>query len=280
MLGLAEQVGGDPRRVAGAVCQHENFRRACDHINADLTEHLPLCRGHVDIAGADDLIHGGDAFGAVGKGCHGLCAARFKNQINARNDGGGQNRGVHLAVPPRGGRHDDLPDARDLGGNDVHQHGGRVRRRAARHVDARALDGGVLLPQHDAGLVVDHKVFVQLLLMEVADVLGGHLQRRDELGIGLFQLGKGFLNFGLADPHVGQLGVVEFGGVLDQGGVAAGADVRNNRIDGGLHVGLGADVTVQNFLGAYLIKVIQTDHFARASFILFSSSVSWAYLNL
>ena len=280
MLGLAEQVGGDPRGVAGAVCQHENFRRACDHINADLAEHLPLCRGHVDIAGADDLIHGGDAFGAVGKGCHSLCAARFKNQINARNDGGGQNRGVHLAVPSRGGRHDDLPDARDLGGNDVHQHGGRVRRRAARHVDARALDGGVLLPQHDAGLVIDHKVFVQLLLMEVADVLGGHLQRRDELGIGLFQLGKGFLNFGLADPHVGQLGVVEFGGVLDQGGVAAGADIRNNRIDGGLHVGLGADVTVQNFLGAYLIKVIQTDHFARASFILFSSSVSWAYLNL
>ena len=74
--------------------------------------------------------------------------------------------------------------------------------------------------------------------------------------------------------------MVEFGGVLDQGVVAAGADVRNNRIDGGLHVGLGADVTVQNFLGAYLIKVIQTDHFARASFILFSSSVSWAYLNL
>ena len=116
--------------------------------------------------------------------------------------------------------------------------------------------------------------------MEVADVLGGHLQRRDELGIGLFQLGKGFLNFGLADPHVGQLGVVEFGGVLNQGVVAAGANVRNNRIDGGLHVGLSADVTVQNFLGAYLIKVIQTDHFARASFILFSSSVSWAYLNL
>ena len=280
MLGLAEQVGGDPRGVAAAVGQHEDFRRACDHINADLAEHLPLCRGHVDIAGADDLIHGGDAFGAVGKGCHSLCAARFKNQINARNDGGGQNRGVHLAVPSRGGRHDDLPDARDLGGNDVHQHGGRVRRRAARHVDARALDGGVLLPQHDAGLVVDHKVFVHLLLMEVADVLGGHFQRRDELGIGLFQLGKGFLNFGLADPHVGQLGVVEFGGVLDQGGVAAGADVRNNRIDGGLHVGLGADVTVQNFFGAYLIKVIQTDHFARASFILFSSSVSWAYLNL
>ena len=280
MLGLAEQVGGDPCGVAGAVCQHENFRRACNHINADLAEHLPLCRGHVDIAGADDLIHGGDALGAVGKGCHGLCAARFKNQINARNDGGGQNRGVHLAVPSRGGRHDDLPDARDLGGDDIHQHGGRVRRRAARHVDARALDGGVLLPQHDAGLVVDHKVFVQLLLVEMADVLGGHLQRRDELGIGLFQLGKGFLNFGLADPHVGQLGVVEFGGVLDQGGVAAGADVRNNRIDGGLHVGLGADVTVQNFLGAYLIKVIQTDHFARASFILFSSSVSWAYLNL
>ena len=54
----------------------------------------------------------------------------------------------------------------------------------------------------------------------------------------------------------------------------------NDRVLRNIVVGLGADVTVQNFLGAYLIKVIQTDHFARASFILFSSSVSWAYLNL
>lgn len=122
--------------------------------------------------------------------------------------------------------------------------------------------------------------FVQLLLVEVADVLSGHLQRCDELRVGLFQLGKGLVNLLLADADVGQLGVVELGGVLDQSGITSGADIRDDGVDGGFHVGFGADITVQNFLGAYLIKVIQTDHFARASFILFSSSVSWAYLNL
>ena len=116
--------------------------------------------------------------------------------------------------------------------------------------------------------------------MEVADVLGGHLQRGDELRVGLVQLGKGFINLRLADADIGQIGMVKLGRVVNQCGVAAGADVRNDGVDGGLHIGLGADVAVQDFLGAYLIKVIQTNHFARASFILLSSSVSWAYLNL
>ena len=171
-------------------------------------------------------------------------------------------------------------DARDLGGDNIHQNGRGVGSRAARHIDAGALDGGVLLPQHDAGGVVDYEIFVQLLLMEAANIPGGHLQGRDKLRVCLFQLGKGLVNLLLADADVGQFGVVELGGVLDQSGITSGADIRDDGVDGGFHVGFGADITVQNFLGAYLIKVIQTDHFARASFILFSSSVSWAYLNL
>ena len=280
MLGLAQQVGGYPCGVAAAVCQHQNLGRAGNHINANLAENLALCRCNVDISGADNLVHGGHALGAVGKGGHGLCAAGFENQVNARNDSRGQNGGVHLAIAARGGGHNNLLDARDLGGNHVHQHGGGVGRRAAGHINARPLDGGVLLPQHNAGLVIDNKILMELLLMEVADVLGGHLQRGDELRVGLVQLGKGFINLRLADADIGQIGMVKLGRVVNQCGVAAGADVRNDGVDGGLHIGLGADVAVQDFLGAYLIKVIQTNHFARASFILLSSSVSWAYLNL
>ena len=63
-------------------------------------------------------------------------------------------------------------------------------------------------------------------------------------------------------------------------GIAAGAHIGDDGVNGGLHIGFGADVAVEDLLGAYLIKIIQTDHLARASFILFSSSVSWAYLNL
>ena len=116
--------------------------------------------------------------------------------------------------------------------------------------------------------------------MKAADIPGGHLQGRDKLRVGLFQLGKGFLNLGLTDPHIGQFGMVEFGGVFDQGGIAAGAYIGDDGVNGGLYIGFGADVAVEDLLGAYLIKIIQTDHLARASFILFSSSVSWAYLNL
>ena len=116
--------------------------------------------------------------------------------------------------------------------------------------------------------------------MEAADVPGGHLQGRDKLRVGLFQLGKRLIDLRLADADIGQFGMVEFGGVFDQGGIAAGAHISDDGVNSGLHIGFGADVAVEDLLGAYLIKIIQTDHLARASFILFSSSVSWAYLNL
>ena len=280
VFGLAEQVGRDPGGVAAAVGQYQNFRRSCDHINADFAKHLALGGGNVDIAGADDLVHGGYALGAVGQRGHGLRAARLKDAVDACNDRRRQDPGVDLAVPARRGGHDDLLHARDLGGDNVHQHGGRVRCRAAGHVDARALDGGVLLAQHHAGAVVQHKIFVQLLLVEVADIGRCHFQRRNKFGVGGLQRGKGLVDLGLRDLHAVQLGMVELGSIVQQSGVAPGAHIGNDGVDGGFHVGFGADVAVQNLFGPYFVKIIQADHYARASFILVSSSVSWAYLNL
>ena len=75
VLGLTQKIGRHPRRVTGAVGQHQNFAGACDHINAHLAEHLALGRGHKNIARAHDLIHSGHALGAVGQGRNGLCAA-------------------------------------------------------------------------------------------------------------------------------------------------------------------------------------------------------------
>ena len=79
MLGLAQKVGGHPCGVAAAVRQNKNFGRSCDHINADFAEHLALGGGNIDVAGAYDLIHGGNTLGAISQRGYGLCAARLEN---------------------------------------------------------------------------------------------------------------------------------------------------------------------------------------------------------
>jgi hypothetical protein len=67
VLGLAEQVERDPVGVVVGVGDHEDFGGACDHVDADLAEHAPLGGGDIGVAGAGDLVHRGDAFGAVGQ---------------------------------------------------------------------------------------------------------------------------------------------------------------------------------------------------------------------
>ena len=72
MLGLAEQIGGDPVGIVGAVGDHQDFRRPGDGIDADLAEHFALGGGDLGIAGAHDLVHRRDAFGAIGQRRHRL----------------------------------------------------------------------------------------------------------------------------------------------------------------------------------------------------------------
>ena len=194
VLGLTQQVCRHPCGIAAAVCQHQNFAGARDHINAHLAEHLALGGGNVDVAGAHDLIHRRDALGTVGQRCHSLCAAGLENFGHPGGGGSGQNDRVHLAVLPGGGGHDDLGHPCHLGGDDVHEHGGRVRRRAAGHIDARFFNGSVFLPQYDAGAVVHHKILVHLLAVELLDVLCSLPQGLEEIGV---HARKGFVDLGL-----------------------------------------------------------------------------------
>ena len=75
VLGLRQQIGGDPAGIAGVVGDHQHFRRAGDHVDADLAEHLPLGGGDIGVAGADDLRHRRDRRRAVGQRRHRLRAA-------------------------------------------------------------------------------------------------------------------------------------------------------------------------------------------------------------
>ena len=275
VLGLTQQVCCHPCRVAAAVGQHQNFAGACDHIDAHLAEHLALGGGNVDVAGANDLIHRRDALGAVGQRRHSLCAAGLENFGHACRGGGGQNDRVHLAVLPGGGGHDDLGHARHLGGDDIHKHGGGVGRRAAGHIHARLFNGGVLLPQHDAGLIVHHKVLVHLLAVEVLDVGRRLPQGLEEIGV---HARKGLVDLFLCDLQVFNDSPVKFQGVVLQGLVAPGTHIGNDAVHHVLHVLLGADVAVQDLFGLQLVEVVQLDHFASSLFCScarsFSSMVS------
>ena len=61
VLGLRQQVGGDPFRVVVLVGDDQHLGGAGDAVDADGAEHLPLGGGDIGVAGADDLGDGRDA---------------------------------------------------------------------------------------------------------------------------------------------------------------------------------------------------------------------------
>ena len=259
MFGLTQQVGGDPCRIASAVCQNQNFAGACDHVDTDFAEDFPLGRGNVDVARADDLIHGRDAFGAVGQSRDSLCAAGLENFRHACGGRGGENNRIYFAVLACRGRHDDLRHACDLGRDDIHQDGGRIGRRAARHIDTGLFNGGVFLTQHDAGLVVHHKIFVDLLAVEGFDVCRRLTQGLEEVFV---HPGKGLVDLRLRDLQIVDFRAVKFQSILFQCFVAVCADVCNDAVHHVLDILLSTDVTVQNFFGFQVFKLIESNHFA------------------
>ena len=189
--------------------------------------------------------------------------------------GSGQNDRVHLAVLPGGGGHDDLGHACHLCRDHVHEHGGGIGRRAAGHIDTGLFNGGIFLAQHDAGLVVHHKILVHLLAVEALDVGGSFAQGLKEVGV---HARKGFVDLLLRHLQGIDLCAVKFQRVILQGFIAPGAHIGNDAVHHILHVFLRADVPVQDLLGPEFIKIIQLDHFVssyrRGQFIPLGSYLS------
>ena len=79
MLGLGEQIGGDPLWVRAAVSDNENFARAGQQIHRDLAENLVLGFDNERIAGTEDFQNRSNPLGAVGERSDGLCTADFVN---------------------------------------------------------------------------------------------------------------------------------------------------------------------------------------------------------
>ena len=145
----------------------------------------------------------------------------------------------------RGHDHDDSLHPGHVGGNRVHQHRRRIRRLAARDVDAHAVERRDFLAEDGAiRLGIGEAVeFLLLPLVEHADALRSHIEG---IALGGGNTLQCRLQFGLADVEGGHAGgaavgnAVEAVGVFEHGGVAARLDVGQDAGDGALDRFIGA----------------------------------------
>ena len=182
VLGLGEQIGGDPGRVVLSVGDHHHLGRPCHHVDADLAVDLALGGGDIGVAGADDLGYGRDALGAISERSDRLRAAEAIDLIDAGKRCRHQNERIERAFKRRHD-HDDALDAGDLGWHGVHQHRARIARGAARHIEPSRGDRSPALPELDAGRVDVAIVFGKLPVVVVEDALMRELERCERPGV-------------------------------------------------------------------------------------------------
>ena len=121
VLGLAEEVHGDPVGGCGAIGNDQDFTRPGDHVDAHLTKHAPLGAGHIGVARASDFVNTRERGGAVGQRRHSLRAAHGEHAVHTRHMGGCQHQCIALALRC-GHDHHDVFDTGHLRGDGVHQH--------------------------------------------------------------------------------------------------------------------------------------------------------------
>ena len=223
VLGLRQQVGGDPVGIAALVGEDQHLGRAGDHVDADRAEHQALGRRHIGVAGADDLGDRRDRRRAVGERRDRLRAADAIDLVDAGELRRRQHQRVELAVRRRH-HHDDARHARDLGRHGVHQHRRRIGRGAARHVEPDRLDRGPAVAELDAERIGEAVVLRHLAAVIGLDAVARELERVERAAVA--GRGRGVeLGCGDAQADLVEIDAVEFPGELDQRAVAVAAHV-------------------------------------------------------
>ena len=230
VLGLRQQIRRDPRGIRGCVGDDDDLGRSCDHIDADLSENLPLGRGDIGIAGTDDLGNSADRPGAVGERGNCLRATNPIDFVHAAQRRGCEHQRRNLALRCRHDHHDAL-DPRDLGGDGVHQHGRRVGSRATGHVKPHGRDGRPAPAEPDALLILEKLVLRLLALMESPDARGRELE-----GLEMHRITGGArrIDLGRRDPDAAsrEIDGIEAERILRQRRVAPRSHIRNDGRDG------------------------------------------------
>ncbi len=269
VLGLGQQIGGQPDRVGAFVGKDKDFRRAGHHVDIHLAEHLPLGLRHKNVSRPGDLADLGHALRAVSQGGDGLCSARLDHRRHARDPRRGQNEGVHRPVLPGRRGQNDFRHSGHLGRNNVHQDAGRIAGRSAGDIDAHPRQRRNPLPQHNAVLTEHDEAPVKLPLMESPDILRGPFHHVQQPG------GHGRLRpLPVRDQQGRQHRAVKLRRKGLQGRVLVFPDVRDDARHDRLHIRRGGLIPGQDLVYADPAQLVSFDHFAASISFCVISSVS------
>ena len=89
MLGLREQIHGNPVGIGLAITDDQDLGWAGDHVDAHLAKDLAFGLCNIGVAGANNLVDRGNGLGAVGQSSHSLGATNCKDTIHASQVGSG-----------------------------------------------------------------------------------------------------------------------------------------------------------------------------------------------
>lgn len=230
--------------LAVASASTPDLGGASDHIDSDVARDNLLGRGDKGVARTGDLVDARNGLGAVRQRGHSLSAAHHIDFVHAAELCRGERVGLIRPVFLRRGHHDHALDAGDLGGNDIHKHGGRILRATARHVDAGRRERGHLNAEHRAVRTRGKPTLLDLALVELADLACSFLQRGDKGRIETFERGIDLL---LRQAEALQLNAIKTLAIIAHRGIAVDAHVGHD-IAGGVD-----DVLWQHALAVELV---------------------------
>jgi hypothetical protein len=181
VLGLGDEIErdepGQPRHVdvTDTVLEDEHLRRTGEEVDADAAGDGALGGGDIRVARSADLVDARYRMGAIRKRRHRLRAAHREDVGDAGDaTGRGDGRRDEVTALLRRRRHTDPPHAGDNGRQRRHQHGRRIGRATARHIEADDVEGVHPLLEPAA---LEHEATRPLRGVKRADAICRLLQR-------------------------------------------------------------------------------------------------------
>jgi hypothetical protein len=147
VLGLGDQVRGNPLRAGGVVRDDQHLRRSRHHIDADPPDHLPFGLRDPAIPRTHDLVDPRNRPGPVGQRTYGLSPSHPEDPGYPGKGAGGED---HISDPLGRYHRDDFLDSRHQGRHRVHHHRGGIRGLPARHVQTDPIQRRDLHPHQAA----------------------------------------------------------------------------------------------------------------------------------
>ena len=236
MFGLAQKIGRADFPIHGFIGDDQRLRGAREKINADAAIKLALGFRDKGIAGADQHIHGRNAFRTQRHGTHRLNAAQAIDLIRAgqmlrRHNG----RGRPAFKWWRAG--DDALAARDLGRDYRHMSRCQQRVFAARHIAADGIDRDIAVAEHHAGQGF-HLNIAQSRFLMFGEIAHLGLRKADIFQVARRELIKAGLDFAFTQAEILPVPFVEADGKLPHCGIAARLDIGQNALNRRAHLGV------------------------------------------